>query len=172
MTGVCLGIGGEREDMVFIFGLGCKPLLLFRHGRGIRGQKGQSIESTVEKGVVQLSRLRLLDYLPGLVEALQREQSEDNVFVYAHSDYGYTETLTIRVQGLLILSLREVHVAQTAVSSPVSWITLNLFLIRLCRLIQFPDDIQIVVAGDSQFFALTGMFPQLKCLVVVLAGPP
>ena len=51
-------------------------------------------------------------------------------------------------------------------------VALNLLLIRLCRFIQFSGYILIVVGGDRQLFPLAGMFPQLKCLGVVLAGPP
>jgi hypothetical protein len=44
--------------------------LLFRHGREIRPEKSQSIESIVEYEIIQLSRLRLLHYLPDFVRAI------------------------------------------------------------------------------------------------------
>jgi hypothetical protein len=56
--------------------------------------------------------------------------------------------------------------------SRVSWVALNLLLIRLGRFIQFPSYIRIVVGGDRQLFPFAGMFPQLECLGVVVAGPP
>jgi uncharacterized repeat protein (TIGR03803 family) len=42
----------------------------------------------------------------------------------------------------------------------------------LCRFLQLPGYSLIVSGGDRQLFPLTGMFPQLKCLCVLLAGPP
>ena len=55
----------------FSIGLARKPLLLFRHRRGVRPEKGKSIESIVEYRIIQFSRLRLADDLPRLVEPLQ-----------------------------------------------------------------------------------------------------
>ena len=54
----------------------------------------------------------------------------------------------------------------------VSRVALNLLLIRLGRFIQFSGYIRIVVGGDRQLFPFAGMFPQLECFGVVLAGPP
>ena len=71
MTGIRLGVGCERQSKVLIFGLARKPLLLFRHRGGVRTEKGKSIESIVEYAIIQFSRLRLVDDLPRLVEALQ-----------------------------------------------------------------------------------------------------
>ena len=70
MTAICLGVGCERQSKV-LFGLARKPLLLFRHRRRVRPEKGKSIESIVEYEIIQFSRLRLVDDLPRLVEALQ-----------------------------------------------------------------------------------------------------
>ena len=70
MTTISLGVGCERKSIV-LFGLARKPLLLFRHRRGVRPQKGKSIESIVEHEIIQFSRLRLVDDLPRFVETLQ-----------------------------------------------------------------------------------------------------
>ena len=48
MTAIRLGVGCERKSKVLIFGLARKPLLLFRHRRGVRPEKGKSVESIVE----------------------------------------------------------------------------------------------------------------------------
>ena len=42
MTGIRLGIGCERQSIVLIFGLAGKPLLLFRHRRGVRSRERQA----------------------------------------------------------------------------------------------------------------------------------
>src|SRR3989442_1505751 len=137
MTRVCLGVGCEREPIV-LFRLARKPLLLFRHGRGIRPEKSQSIESIVEYVNIQFSRLRLLDYLSGFVEALQGKQAVDKINVWGHIIRGKAEALAIRLHRLLILSLRGVYVAQIEMCSVLSRVARNLLLKRLCRFIQFP----------------------------------
>ena len=71
MTAIRLGVGCERQSKVLVLGLARKPLLLFRHRRGVRPEKGKSIESIVEYEIIQFSRLRLVDDLPRFVEALQ-----------------------------------------------------------------------------------------------------
>ena len=71
MTGIRLGVGCERQSKVLVIGLARKPLLLFRHRRGVRPEKGKSVESIVEYEIIQFSRLRLVDDLPRFVEALQ-----------------------------------------------------------------------------------------------------
>ena len=54
-----------------LIGLARKPLLLFRHRRGVRPEKGKSVESIVQYEIIQFSRLRLVDDLPRFVETLQ-----------------------------------------------------------------------------------------------------
>src|SRR2546427_2832221 len=169
MTRVCLGVGCEREPIV-LFRLARKPLLLFRHGRGIRPEKSQSIESIVEYVNIQFSRLRLLDYLPHFIEALQGKHGVDKVYVWGRIIWGEAEALAIRLASLLILPLPAVHVAQIEMCSVLSRVVRNLLLKRLRRFIQFPGYIRIVVGGDGQLFPLTGMLPQLECLGEVLAG--
>ena len=70
MTGVRLGVGCERQSKV-LFRLARKPLLLFRHRRGVRPEKGKSVESIVQYVIIQFSRLRFVDDLPCFIEALQ-----------------------------------------------------------------------------------------------------
>ena len=48
MTAIRLGVGCKRQSKVLIFGLARKPLLLFRHRRGVRPEKGKSIKSIVQ----------------------------------------------------------------------------------------------------------------------------
>ena len=71
MTSKRLGIRCERQSFVLIIGLTREPLLLFRHRRGVRPEKGKSIESTVESVVIQFSRLCLVDDALSFIEALQ-----------------------------------------------------------------------------------------------------
>ena len=73
MTGIGLGVRCESQSKVLILGLACKPLLLFRHRRGVRPEEGQSIESIVEYVIIQLSRLRVVEDLSRFVETLQGE---------------------------------------------------------------------------------------------------
>ena len=54
----------------------------------------------------------------------------------------------------------------------VSRVALNLLLIRLGRFIQFSGCTRIVAGSDIQLFPFAGMFPQLKRLGLVIAGPP
>ena len=60
---------------IVLFGFARKPLLLFRHRRGVRAEKGQSVESIAEYVIIHFSRLRFVDDLPRFVEALQGEQA-------------------------------------------------------------------------------------------------
>src|ERR1039458_1133190 len=48
MTSVCLGVGCQSKALVLVTGLARKPLLLFRHRRRVRADKGKTIESTAE----------------------------------------------------------------------------------------------------------------------------
>ena len=70
MPAVRLGIGCEPQSKVLVFGLARKPLLLFRHRRRVRPEKGKPIESGVELVIIQFSRLRLVNDLPRLVKTL------------------------------------------------------------------------------------------------------
>ena len=80
MTAIGLGVGCESQPIV-LFGLARKPLLLFRHRRGVRAEKGQRVKSIMEYVIIQVSCLRLATDLPYLVEALQGEQAVRKVFV-------------------------------------------------------------------------------------------
>src|SRR5277367_2602603 len=71
MTGVRLSVRCERKPKVLIFGLAPKPLLLFRHRRGVCREKGKTVESIAGYPIIQFSRLRPVDDMPRLVEALQ-----------------------------------------------------------------------------------------------------
>src|ERR1700757_311859 len=71
VTRMCLGVRCERKSPVLVIGRTGKPLLLFRHRRSVRSEKGKSIESTVECPIIHCSRLPVADNLPCLVEALQ-----------------------------------------------------------------------------------------------------
>ncbi len=172
MTDIRLGVGCKRKADVLVFGLARIPLLLLRHRRRVRPEKGKSIESTVQYEIIYFSRLRLMDDLPRLVEALQGNGIVGEIVVQIHSVRCKAHGLPRDLRGLLILPLFRVHIAQTVVGVGFPRVALNPLLIYLDRFIQFPGYIRIVVGGDTELFPLTGMFPQLKCLAEVLAGPP
>ena len=86
MTAIRLGVGCERQSKVLIIGLARKPLLLFRHRRGVRPEKGKSVESIVQYEIIQFSRLRLVDDLPRFVEALQGKGVVGEILVRAYTD--------------------------------------------------------------------------------------
>ena len=64
MSAIRLGIGRERKTLILVVGIARKPMLLFRHRRGVRPEKCKPIESGVELVIIQFSRLRLVDNLP------------------------------------------------------------------------------------------------------------
>ena len=70
MTCVGLGIGSERKPQVLNLRLAREPLLLFRHGRRICVEKGQSVKRTMEYGIIQFLCLRLVDDLLRFFEPL------------------------------------------------------------------------------------------------------
>src|SRR5450759_2472021 len=98
MTDIRLGVGCERKPPVLVIGLARKPLLLFRHRRGVRPEKRKSVESVVEYRTIHFSRLYLVDDLPCLVEALQGEQAVAKVCVRA-TIRGEAKALAIRLRS-------------------------------------------------------------------------
>ena len=58
--------------------------MLFCHRGGVRPKKGKSVESIVEYEIIQFSRLRLVDDLPRLVEALQGKSVVGEIDVTAY----------------------------------------------------------------------------------------
>src|SRR5205085_11600463 len=105
MTDIRLGVGCEPKSDVLIFGLARIPLLLLRHGRGVRPEKGKSIESTVQSEIIYFSRLRLVDDLPRLLEALQGKAVDGEIGVQIRSIRCKWYGLTRDLRGLLILPL-------------------------------------------------------------------
>ena len=71
MTGVRLGLRGERQPVVLVQGLAPEPLLLFGHSIRIRVKKSNRIEIGAQQVIVQFSGVRLIDSPSRLVEALQ-----------------------------------------------------------------------------------------------------
>ena len=116
MTSVGFGVGCQRKPLV-LFGLARKPLLLFRHRRGIRTEKAKSVESIAEYVIIQFSRLRFVDDLPRFVETLQGDQAVAKVCLGGATVWGEAEALAIRLRSPLILSLPCIHVAQTKMCS-------------------------------------------------------
>ena len=114
MTSIRLGVGCERQSPV-LFGLARKPLLLFRHRRGVRPEKGKSIESIVEYEIIHFSRLRLVNDLPRLVEALQGKGVVGEIVVTTYPIRCKAHGLPRDLRGFLILPLFGVHTAQIAV---------------------------------------------------------
>src|SRR6266852_8605369 len=111
MASIRFGVGCERQSKVLICGLAPKPLLLFRHRRRVRPDKGKGVESIAEYKIIYFSRLRLVNDLPRLVETLQGEQAVGKVCVGGGIIWGEAEALAIRLRSPLKLSLRNVHVA-------------------------------------------------------------
>jgi hypothetical protein len=70
MTAIRLSVRCQRKTLVLVIGLARIPLLLFRHRRGVRVDKGKSVEIVVEYVTIQFSCLRLLNDLPRFVETL------------------------------------------------------------------------------------------------------
>src|ERR1019366_4811494 len=64
------------------------------------------------------------------------------------------------------------HHTQPVIRGGFPWVVRNPLLICLGCFIQLSGYGVIVVGGDLQFFPFAGMFPQLECLGVVLAGSP
>src|SRR5580698_9146932 len=120
MASIRLGVGRERQSIVLIIGLARKPLLVFRHRHRARTEKGKSVESIVEYDIIQFSRLRFVDDLPRLVEALQGEQDVAKVAIKGAIVRSKTETLAKRLRSPIILSLFSVHDTQTDVGCGVS----------------------------------------------------
>jgi spermidine/putrescine-binding protein len=103
MARVCLGVGCERKPLVLIIRPTLKPLLLFRHCRGIHPEKSKDIEIKVENVIVQLSRLRLTDDLPHFVESLQSEQAVGAIGVRGDIIRGQSKSFAVRFRRFLPL---------------------------------------------------------------------
>src|SRR5882757_2915789 len=137
MTGVSLSVGCEREPNVLIFELSPKPLLLFRHRRGVRPEKGKGVESIVGDPVIQISRQRPVDDMRRLVEALQGKNIVGEIRVRKYITRCYGQRLASDLSGFLILPLLGVHPAQRIVRRSIPRVALNDLLKRLGRFIQF-----------------------------------
>ena len=55
MTSVSFGVGCERKSIVLRVWLTFEPLLLFRHRRGVRPEKGETVDNIVEYVIIQFS---------------------------------------------------------------------------------------------------------------------
>src|ERR1700674_2277690 len=83
MTGVRLGIGRERQPIVFIFTPAFEPFQLLRHTPGIIGEKSHRIESISKDVVVKFRRLGLLERLLGLIQVLPAQEIIGERFIPA-----------------------------------------------------------------------------------------
>jgi len=110
MPRIRLRIGCQRKSKA-LFSLARKQRQLFRHGSGILREKDQSVETHVEYEIIKLPRLRLLDCLSGLGEALQGEEVIAEVDTGAHVIGCEAKGLAGHLYRLLILSLLRVHEA-------------------------------------------------------------
>src|ERR1039458_2399170 len=147
MTAIRLGIGCERQSCV-LFGLACIPVLLFRHRGGIRPEKGESVESIVQYEIIHFARLRLVDRLPRLVEALQGKGIVGGIRVPTYSIRRETHGLHTRLRGFLIMSLEGEHHTQPVIRGGFPWVVRNPLLICLGCFIQLSGYGVIVVGGD------------------------
>lgn len=116
--------------------------------------------------------LRLTNNLLCFAEPLQGNGVVCKIFVIAHGVRRKAYTLPRYLGGFLILSLSGVDQAQIAVRrDALPRIVRDFLLKRPSGFIEFSGYVRIVVCGDRKFFLLAGVFPQLKCFGVILAGP-
>src|SRR5436853_7593541 len=112
MSAKRLGVGGKRQSKGLVIGLTGKPLLLFRHRRSVRTEKGKSIESIVEYPIIHCSRLPVVDNLPCLVEALQGNEVKTKHKVRMHMERHISKALACHLRRFPIPPLIPVHSAQ------------------------------------------------------------
>src|ERR1019366_9312703 len=161
VTDIRLSVRCESESIVLIGRLARKPELLVSHRRGVRSEKGKSIESVVESVTIQVSRLRFVNNLSSLVsEAL----------VPSVATLYNAQPLADELHGLLISSLFGVSDAQTDIPYNFPGVALDLLLKCLGRFIKLSGYMPLVSCHDLQLFPLAGMFPQLKCFAEIFAG--
>src|SRR5215469_173468 len=154
MTSVCLGVGCERKPNV-LFRSAPKPLLLFCYGRRIPAKKIQSIEGIVKHEIVLVSRLHLLDGLARFVKPLRSKQAIEDVTVCVDIVRVEPQVLAIRLCRFLKEPLIFVHTTEKQIWS--ARVVLDCLLSGLCRLVQFPRYIEVVVSTDCELFALAGV---------------
>ena len=172
MTGICLGVGCERQSKVCGIRLVRKPLLLFRHRCRVRPEKGKGVEGIVKYKIIEFSRLRIVDGLPRFIEMLQGKGVVGEIGVLSHPIRRKALALPRDFHSFFILPLRAIDNAQIAIGYVISRVVLNHLLICLGGLVQFAGYILVVDGGDAQLFPFAGMLPQLECLGEVLAGSP
>ena len=71
MTSVCLGVGGERKSKVLVLGLAANHCCCSTIAAESAPRKARAYRALWNGSIIQFSRLRLVDDLPGFVEALQ-----------------------------------------------------------------------------------------------------
>ena len=158
---------------MFSIGCPCKPLLLFRHSRGIRSKKSsEHRERCAGYESSNFRRVRLLDDLPGFVEPLQGEQAVDEIAYGTRLSGARRRLSAIRFSRLFILVLvRRTRCPDRDMPCNLAGSACDFLLISLRRFLQFPGYVLIVVGSDSQLLPLAGMLSQLECLGEVLTGP-
>ncbi len=102
----------------------------------------------MERVVIQFSRLRLMNDLPRLVEALQDNEDVGEIGVPNYLIRCKPQGLPRDLQCFLILPLFAVDKAQIAICLGFPWVALNTLLIYLDRFIQFPRYNPIIVGCD------------------------
>jgi hypothetical protein len=108
----------------------------------------------VEFQVIQLSRLRLANNLPGFVEALQGHGVVGEILVENSRRRSQAHGLLGQLESLFVLALFGVDQAPIVVGLGFAWVIINLLLIGLSRFVQFSGDIAIVGGDNRRLLAL------------------
>ena len=103
MADVALGVRGQCQSEVLIFGLTRKPLLLFRHASGIRAEKGERVPGKPQLEIITFFRLCLVDDLLRLVEPLPGNRVGGEIRVPTMKVRGKKLGLPGGLGGFLIL---------------------------------------------------------------------
>src|ERR1700730_16851459 len=148
-----------------------KPRSLFFHSGGILTDKSERVEFIAQDVVVEVLGQGRLRSLARLVKALQCQQAIAQVHVGGADVRREAEILAMRFRRFVILCQRGIRNAESAVSSIVTRVILNPFLISLRRLIELASHEAIVVSRNRKFLPLTGVGTKLKGFALILAGP-
>src|SRR5215469_6907504 len=168
MTAKCFGVTGESQPYA-LFGSSREPVLLFGHGRGVRSEKGKSIESSAKFKPINFFRLCVMDDLTRSIETLQGKRVNGEISVGTErrcKTQGAVGDLT----RLFVLPLQGIDNTQSRIRSVIPGVAVDPLLIGLGCFLQLSGHIQIVVGGDRQLFPLADLISQLKGLAEVRPG--
>src|SRR5947209_11832672 len=136
MTSISLGVRCERQSKVLIFGLGCKPLPLFRHHLGVRAEKSKSVQSGREYVIIRFSGLFFVDDLPRFVKTLQGKGMVGEILIQSYFFRCKADALPRDLHGIFISPLCGEYYAQIVIRRNFTRVATNLFLISLGCFVQ------------------------------------